>query len=50
MNSHVLAYFNGHLVFSREIEGASIKQVRRAQAERIFSKGKEISVERREMA
>lgn len=47
---HVLAYFNGHLVCSREIEGANIKQVRRAQAERIFSKGKEISVERREMA
>ena len=47
---HVLAYFNGNLVCSREIEGGSIKQVRRAQAERIFSKGKEISAERREMA
>ncbi len=47
---HVLAYFNGNLVCSGEIQGASIKHVRRAQAERIFSKGKEISVERREMA
>lgn len=34
---HVLAYFNGHLVCSREIEGGSIRQAKRAAAERLFA-------------
>ncbi len=48
---HIVAFMNGREIRGERFdEGASMKQVRRAQAERIFSKGKEISVERREMA
>lgn len=43
---HVLAYFNGKLVASREIEGCSIRQARKAAADRLFRKGKEIQIER----
>ncbi|NSX90120.1 hypothetical protein [Agrobacterium tumefaciens] len=44
---HIVAFMNGREIRGERFdEGASIKQVRRAQADRIFSKGKEISVER----
>ncbi|MBD9372788.1 hypothetical protein IB238_09165 [Rhizobium sp. ARZ01] len=33
---HFVAYFNGNLVASREIVGGSIKDARRARAERLF--------------
>jgi hypothetical protein len=42
---HFVAYFNGNLVASREIAGGSIKDARRARAERLFRNGKEIEVE-----
>lgn len=45
-----MAYFNGHLVSSREIAGGSIKDARRARAERLFRNGKEIEVEQKEIA
>lgn len=44
--SHVLAYFNGHLVSSGEIAGGSMKDARIARAEKLFRKGKAIEVER----
>ncbi|HEV7436125.1 MAG TPA: hypothetical protein VGO22_14790 [Pseudorhizobium sp.] len=45
---HVLAYFNGHLVCSGEIKGGSIRDARKAKADKLFRKGKEITVERLE--
>ncbi|MCB5205027.1 hypothetical protein LH464_21405 [Neorhizobium sp. T786] len=49
--SHVLAYFNGHLVCSGEIKGGSIKEAKRARAERLFmGGGKTVEIERREIA
>ncbi|TLX12124.1 hypothetical protein [Rhizobium sp. MHM7A] len=38
---HTLAYFNGHLVASREIAGSSVKETRRAAADRLFQKNGE---------
>ncbi|MBX5238651.1 hypothetical protein [Rhizobium sp. NLR22b] len=35
---HVLAYFNGHLVASREIAGSSIREARRSAADRLFQR------------
>ena len=44
---HVLAYFNGHLVCSGEIKGGSIRDARKAKAERLFrGGGKTVEVER----
>lgn len=37
---HTLAYFNGNLVCSREIAGASIRDVKRAAAEKHFLKNR----------
>jgi len=43
--AHVLAYFNGHLVASREIAGGSIKAANIENAERLlFRKGRPIPV------
>ena len=44
---HTLAYFNGHLVASREIAGSSVRDVKRAAAEKLFlGGGKTVDVER----
>ena len=48
---HVLAYFNGHLVCSGEIKGGSIRDARKAKAEKLFrGGGKTVAVERLEAA
>ena len=44
--THVLAYFNGHLVSSGEIAGGSIKAARIERANMLFRKGKKIEVQR----
>lgn len=44
--SHVLAYFNGHLVSSGEIAGGSLRAARIAGAEKLFRKGKVVEVQR----
>lgn len=45
--AHVLAYFNGKLVCSGEIKGGSIRDARKAKAERLFmGGGKTVEVER----
>ncbi|MBX4884003.1 hypothetical protein HJA90_10455 [Rhizobium bangladeshense] len=36
---HFIAYFNGHLVSSGEIAGGTMRDARRASAERLFRKG-----------
>lgn len=49
--AHVLAYFNGHLVCSGEIKGGTIRDARRARADRLFmGGGKTVVVERMEAA
>ncbi|MCJ8521835.1 hypothetical protein ABID21_005006 [Pseudorhizobium tarimense] len=47
---HVLAYFNGHLVCSHEIEGGSIKQAKRKAAEKLFRGGRATELERSKVA
>jgi hypothetical protein len=43
---HVLAYFNGHLVSSRDIAGGNIRIAKFQKAERLlFKKGRAIKVE-----
>ncbi|WP_172730186.1 hypothetical protein [Neorhizobium tomejilense] len=40
---HTLAYFNGNLVSSREIAGSSIRDTRRASAEKLFHQRKMVA-------
>lgn len=45
---HLLAFMNGHEIRGERFnEGGSIKDARRAQAERMFRNGKEIEVEQK---